>query len=181
MRLSSSGPGPIPGPIPGQIPGPRSGHVPVRFWLGPGPGQNSWTWANTKLFLGSKWLQTITVWLLTMSHWSQHSRWHSGWHLGWHSGWHSRWHTGWHLKMGFQRGFQGWLWRGLVRVLLPRSRSILTQVWFCFISLELDSEVGRLVPLHYKLKLVLVTKRGLRILPPFSFNVLLIPQLLMGI
>ena len=55
------------------------GQVPLRSWLGPGPGQNSWTWANTKfglsppttttkLFLCSKWLQTITVWLLTMSH-----------------------------------------------------------------------------------------------------------------
>ena len=40
----------------------------------PGPG----------LYMTSKWLQTITVWLLTMSHWYQHSRWHSGWHSGWH-------------------------------------------------------------------------------------------------
>ena len=28
----------------------------------------------------SKWLQTITVWLLAMSHWPQHSRWPPGWH-----------------------------------------------------------------------------------------------------
>ena len=39
------------------------------------------------LILGSKWLQTITIWLLTMSHW--YSRWYSKWDSGWHSGWHS--------------------------------------------------------------------------------------------
>ena len=40
----------------------------------------------TKLFLDHKSLQTITVWILTMSHWS----WQSGQHSGWHSGWHFR-------------------------------------------------------------------------------------------
>ena len=33
-------------------------------------------------FLGLQMLETSTVWLLTMSHWSHHSRWHSGWHSG---------------------------------------------------------------------------------------------------
>ena len=37
----------------------------------------------TKLFLiGFKWRQSITVWLLTISNWSWHSRWHSGRHSG---------------------------------------------------------------------------------------------------
>ena len=37
----------------------------------------------TKLFLiGFKWRQSITVWLLTISNWSWHSRWHSGRYSG---------------------------------------------------------------------------------------------------
>ena len=55
---------------------------------------DSVTWRHS--FLGSKWLQTITVWLLTMSYW--YSGWHSGWHSWWHSGWHLVWHIGWHSK-----------------------------------------------------------------------------------
>ena len=47
------------------------------------------TWANTKFGISikddiqddTKWLQTITVCLLTISLWSHHSKWHSGWHL----------------------------------------------------------------------------------------------------
>ena len=84
-----------------------------------------------KLFFGHKWLQTITVWLITMSNWSWHSRWHSGLYLGWHS----RWFSGRHSVLGslwllislalsgsysvtvtylfFIWFFRAWLWSGM--------------------------------------------------------------------
>mgnify|MGYP006888580570 FL=1 len=61
----------------------------VTLTLRPEPGANikfglplTTTPPPTKLFLGFKWRQSITVWLLTMSNWSWHSRWHSGRHSG---------------------------------------------------------------------------------------------------
>ena len=51
--------------------------------------------------LGSKWLQTITVWLLTMSHW------YSGWYSGWHSGSGSLWLA---QALTLIRFFRAWLW-----------------------------------------------------------------------
>ena len=68
------------------------------------------------------------------------------------------------FKNGISRGFPGMTLKGTCKgtssQVQARSRSILSQVWFCFISLELDSEVGRLV-LFCRWKSLMMQKQSL--------------------